>query len=288
MLNALEIKEKIISILRRRGPSLPVHISKEIGLSILFTSAFLSELFSEKKIKMSNMRVGSSPVYFLQEQEPKLENFSQHLKSREKDALILLKEKKFLKDSEQEPAIRIALREIKDFAIPFEKNSELLWRFFTISETELEEKPQEIKPVISIVEIEKKQDSEELKIFEEKIPLAKIKPKEKKAKKSKPKKTDDKFFNKVKEFLSKRSTEISDIESVSKKELILKIKNSEGESLLVAYNKKKITEKDIIKAQKKSSELALQYTILSLGEIPKKTQSLIEALKNLSSIEKIE
>jgi len=37
-----EIKEKIILILRKNGPSLPVHIAKEIETSILFTSAFLS------------------------------------------------------------------------------------------------------------------------------------------------------------------------------------------------------------------------------------------------------
>ena len=43
-----EIKEKILSILKRRGPSLPVHIAKEIESSMLFTSAFLSELVSEK------------------------------------------------------------------------------------------------------------------------------------------------------------------------------------------------------------------------------------------------
>jgi len=34
---------------KRRGPSLPVHIASETGLSMLFASAFLSELLSEKK-----------------------------------------------------------------------------------------------------------------------------------------------------------------------------------------------------------------------------------------------
>jgi len=117
-----QIKEKIIFTIKRRGPSLPVHIAKEIGLNMLFTSAFLSELFSEKKIRISNLKVGSSPVYFLSGQEPMLENFSQYLKSKEKDAFMILKERKFLKDNVQDPAIRVALRAIKDFAIPFKKN----------------------------------------------------------------------------------------------------------------------------------------------------------------------
>ena len=103
-------------------------------MSILFTSAFLSELLAEKRIKISNMKVGSSPLHFISGQETRLENFSQHLKSREKDAYELLREKKFLKDSEQEPAIRVALRAIKDFAISFKKNNVIIWRYFTASE----------------------------------------------------------------------------------------------------------------------------------------------------------
>jgi len=146
--NNLNLKEKILSILQKRGPSLPVHIAKEIDLSMLFASAFLSELVSEKKIKISNMKIGNSPIYFLPGQESMLEKFSQYLKSKEKEAFILLKEKKFLKDKNQDPAIRIALRTIKDFAIAFKKNEEIIWRFFTVSETEFII-PKTIKPEYS-------------------------------------------------------------------------------------------------------------------------------------------
>ena len=89
-----KIKEKIIFTLRRRGPCLPVHIANEIQTSILFASAFLSELVSEKKIKMSYMKVGSSPIYFIPGQERHLERFSEHLKSKEKEAFLLLRERK--------------------------------------------------------------------------------------------------------------------------------------------------------------------------------------------------
>ena len=76
-------KDKLLSTLRIRGPSLPVQIAKAIGVSPLFASAFLSELKSEDKLKISNMRVGSSPLYYLQGQENMLENFSQYLNNRE-------------------------------------------------------------------------------------------------------------------------------------------------------------------------------------------------------------
>jgi len=267
------IKGKILFILQKRGPSLPVHIARETGLSILFASAFLSELLSEKKIKISNMKVGSSPVYFLLGQESMLENFAQHLKSKEREAFILLKEKKFLKDKEQDPAIRVALRAIKDFAMPFKKNEETFWRYFTAPETEfkIKEKPKKI---------EKKKSEEKLDIFDKK-------PK-KTIRKKIPKKKNDKFFTRVKEFLSKKSIEIVDIESFYKNELILHIKIQGERKLLVAYNKKRINENDIVKANKRASESNLSYIILSLGEPLKKLNSVINAVKNLSAIEKLE
>ena len=131
-----QIKEKILFTLRRRGPCLPVHIASEIETSILFASAFLSELFSEKKTKMSYMKIGSSSLYFIPGQEYLLEKFSYHLKSKERDAFELLINHKFLVDSKQDPAIRVALRAIRDFAIPFKQGEEIIWRYFTIPESE--------------------------------------------------------------------------------------------------------------------------------------------------------
>ncbi len=281
-----QLKEKIILILKRRGPSLPVHIAKETGLSILFTSAFLSELLSDKRIKLSNMRVGSSPIYFIEGQEPRLENFSQHLNSKEKEALEILKEKKFLKDTEQQPAIRVALRAIKDFAIAFKKNDEIFWRYFTIPESEFQEKP---KPLIkkiteSLIKTQPEEISKELDIFEEKIP----KPKKKTKKRAESSKANEKFFNKVKEFLKEKSIEMSGIEGFSKNDLTLRVKKQDKEHLLVAYNKKRIIESDIAKAYKKATELNLPYIILSLGEPSKKLSTFIDAIKGLSEIGKIE
>ena len=59
------IKNKIISFIEKNGPSLPAHIASEIEQSILFSSAFLAELLSEKKLVLSHMRVGSSPLYLI-------------------------------------------------------------------------------------------------------------------------------------------------------------------------------------------------------------------------------
>jgi hypothetical protein len=366
--DASKIREKILSILRMKGPTLPVFISQDTGISILFASAFLSELLSDKLVKMSHMRVGNSPIYYVPGQEPQLERFSNYLKSKEKDAFLLLQEKKFLKDSEQSPAIRVALREIKDFAVPFRKENQTFWRYFTSKESEFK---QNIKPIeehefvqakpkpfdkeerkigekmikdIDIKEIEEiRKDKEKLEKKEEvgedieeeieeeeeyiQLPVPstekvkeekreevekkeehppekkKEKPQKEKPERQKPKektKTEkttkkkaahgqnDKFFDKIKEFLSKETIEIMNIESFNKNEILLRIKSEGTEKLLVAYNKKKILDTDIINANKKASKLNLKYLILSMGEPSKKLSNLIESAQNLEKIEKIE
>jgi len=292
-----QIRDKIIAFINLKGPSLPVQIAKETGLSILFASAFLSELFGEKIIKISNIRVGNSPLYFIPGQEPQLEKFYHYLKSKEKEAFLLLKEKQILNDSEQQPAIRVALREIKDFAIPFEKNEEVFWRYFLIEE------PIEIKkeiPTLIEEEIEKqkevKEEIIEKEIISEKETIQEEKPKKLKKTKSETKtkksgkndKKNENFFNKIKEFLSKKKIEIIDIKDFKNDEAVLKVKKGDKEELLFVFNKKSITEKEIIKAWKKSTELKMPYGILSLGETPKKMNELMSAFKGLSTVEKLE
>jgi len=136
-------KEAIMSVLRMKGPSLPIHVAREIKVAPLFVSAFLSELKAENKIRLSEMRVGSSPIYYIVGQEEKLENYVQYLNSREREAFHLLKEKSILMDDEQTPVVRVALRAIRDFAkgvrVRVNGESKLVWRHFMIGEDNVEE-----------------------------------------------------------------------------------------------------------------------------------------------------
>jgi len=287
-----QIKENILRFLILHGPSLPVHMAGEIKSSILFTSAFLSELVSEKKVKMSNMRVGSSPVYFLPGQENALEKFSEHLKSKEKEAFILLKEKNFLRDSAQQPAIRVALREIRDFALPFKSQGEIIWRYFLSPESEYtpREPVKEEKPIKTEVKEIKKEVIEEekpLDIFTKTKEKPKAEPKGKKIESriKKPKaKQKEKFFGRIKEFLGEKAIELKDIENFTKNEIILRVIHNSQEKILVAFNKKKITDNDMIKAHKKALDSGLPYMLLGLSEPTKKTSDLVKAMKDLSSI----
>jgi hypothetical protein len=299
MQNTLDIKNKIIRTIQIKGPSIPVHISKEINQSILFTSAFLSELLSEKKLKITNLRVGSSPIYFLLGQENQLEKYSQYLKSKEKEAFILLKEKKILEDDKQIPAIRVALRAIKDFAIAFKKQEQIYWRYFLTQEKEFDlqkdisqENSQKITDKKNTLSITPKKINEDLKFNKQEINHSENKPKKQIIKKTNKKKSNqkanEKFFNKIKEYLSEKSIEIVGIEGFSKTEITLKLNIQGEEKLMIAYNKKRITEKDITNAYKKAKEIKLKYIILSLGETSKKIDNLIKAIKNLEDIEKIQ
>ena len=307
------LKDKIMQILRLKGPSLPSMVAKEINKDMLFTSAFLSELLSEKKIKTSNLKVGSSPIYFIPGQEIQLEKFSSHMKNKEKEAYDLLKSKKILKDKDLDPAIRVALRTIRDFAIPFKKNEDIYWRYFTLESSELERffLPESKKSESNIIQNEiiknnpsnqpkeiKPELKKELNIFEKKKQVSKEEKQEiekpqkkvvrKKAIRKKSSNTkNEKFFDKVKEYLENNSFEILGFEGFSKSDLKLKIKKSDEECLLIAYNKKRINEKDILNAYKIAKEKNMKYMIISLGEPAKKITNFIEAVKNLKELDKI-
>ena len=221
-----------------------------------------------------------------------LDPFSSFLKSKEKDAFILLKEKEFLEDISQEPAIRVALREIKDFAVPFKTNDAVIWRFFTTPESEFS-KPTE-KAEEEILQKEEPHTQEQPKKEVINSPIEKIqkeKPVKKTGKIQKKNKTSQKennFLDKVRSFLAEKSIEISDIIGIGKNELVLKIKEKDSqEKIIIAYNKKKIDENDIIRASKKASEFNLPYVVVSLGEPVKKINDFISASKNLHSLEKL-
>src|SRR3989344_8217717 len=138
-MNVNETHEKIIGFLGKKGPSLPINVAKELKMFFLFISAFLSELLNEKRVKMSNLKVGGSSLYFLDGQEEQLESYYKFMHPKEAEVFLLLKENKILKDGEQDPAIRVALRSIRDFAVGFNSNDEIYWRYFSVPEIEANE-----------------------------------------------------------------------------------------------------------------------------------------------------
>ena len=307
MQKLLQIKEKIVETIRQRGPELPVRIASLIGQNNLFTSAFMSELAGEQRIKISNMKVGSSPLYYISGQEEQLQKYTEHLNHKEKETFKLLKEKEILQDSEQEPAIRIALRSIKDFAvqinirdkgeekifwklhtIPNEKAKEIIEQMLSPIKQNIQEIKQEKIEQIPEVNLENKQEKIIEKETVQEMPLA-INTSLKKPTKIKEINSD--FIKKVRENMQKMQYEIINEYLIKKKELSgkLKIKTTFGDQELyfIAKDKKKITLDDLVNTLQKAQADKMPAIILSTGEIDKKALNYYKEWNNLIKHQKI-
>ena len=305
--NIPEVKKHILSILKVKGPSLPVQIASEVKINSLFVGAILSELGNNKLLKISNMKVGGSPLYYLQGQETGLEKFHSYLDGKEKETFLLLKQKKILEDKTQLPAIRVALRNLKDFSISFTKDNEIWWRFHTATEEEIKEllepKKEEVKELPTKVEIKK----EPVKIVEEVIPKTEIvkeikkepnKPQmqpikiesnkqlniglksDKQEKQQMPKEKPE-FALQIINLLKQNKIEILEEKEVKKREFscIIKINSDLGKIklLCIAKDKKSITENDLKLILQQAQTLKMPALVLFPGEINKKALEYAES-----------
>jgi CHAT domain-containing protein len=301
-------KERILKIIQERGPSFPVQIARTINVSPLFTSVFLSELYEDSKLRMSHMKIGSSSLYFVQGQEAMLENFIEHLNQREKEVFTLIKRELVLEDEKQTPITRVALRAIKDFALPFKitinSTDKIFWKYHLLSDSDFDRKIKRILDPLAPIE-EKKEEKEiilpkvEIKLKEEKAPDEPVidansniqdelqKPEPSKSKK----KIVSKFADNIKDYLASKDIEILTSILEKKKEFMAKIRTDtlfgKQEYYLIAKDKKKINETDITLALQKAQSEKMPALILSPGEIDKKAHPHIKEWRNLVKFEKI-
>jgi len=158
-------KEKILEVVKQ-GPTFPAKIAKQLGGGgdTMLIGAILSTLISTGDIKVSTLKVGGSPLYYVPEQESKLEDFLSYMNEKDKRVFILLKAQKVLQDSAQDPLTRVSLRTIKDFAKSFEIDYQgqkvLFWRFYSLSK-------EDAVPIAKKVVIEAKQVETETPVVKE-------------------------------------------------------------------------------------------------------------------------
>ncbi|MBD3313883.1 hypothetical protein GF345_05570 [Candidatus Woesearchaeota archaeon] len=152
---------KAMSIIRAKGPVIPSQINKELEIDVLMGSAVLSELVDKGQLKLTNVKIGGSPLYYAPGQETRLQEFSKHLNSKDQETFQMLKERKVVKDKDLEPLRRVSLRQIKDFAKPLSvkigDEQILFWKWYLLSNEEAgkiirgmlpaaQPKPREVKP----------------------------------------------------------------------------------------------------------------------------------------------
>ena len=291
MIDIEEKKRKIISFLDSNGPSLPVRIAKKIEMEPVFASAILSELLNEKRIKLSHMKIGASPLYLLPTQEKRLEEHHSNLKNIEKDAYLKLKENKFLIDNEEIPAIRVALRNLKDFAKNFNFEEKIIWRYAFISEEDIVNilKKKKEKPLEKI--IEKPEIKNLINVEPGKKPTKENIQKEKKIEdifKENSEESSTEFSEEVKDFLSKNKIKLIEEIQRDKKEIVAKIgiESTIGELnfILIAKNKKTTSKDEINSALQRASYNKMPCLYLLKKEPQKSILKFVEQYKNLIKI----
>lgn len=326
-LNIAEKKPIVVEILKNNGPSLPGKIAREIKLSVLFTSALLSEMVSDKTIKFSFLKVGSSPLYYLPGQEQMLENFVNHLHNKEKEVFLLLKEKQILFEDELEPVQRVCLSNMKDFAVPIKITSgnqeKIFWRFYSLLEEESfkkareflskipqipqtkepdkrltdYEKPDEIQETIKKLKEEhaikpikekiEKPTKKEVKVEEQKILHQEIL--KKKVRKRSPTKRKRDFINKVIDYVNEKEIKIIKNFEDENKVCIAQMDSKLGlmHFLVFVLNKKSLNESDLSLAFTEGQHEKLPVLLITNGKLTKKAEEYQKRLGNLLIVHKI-
>jgi len=263
------IYEKVISFIQEQGPSLPSQVAKMLEKDTFFAGAILSDLLSKKAIRITTAKIGSSPLYYLPDQKEKLSMLYDKLPLREREAYDFLKEKKIVKDSDTQPSIRVALRMLKDFAIPTQINSTLVWRWYLTPEIELQKKfaaktIQQQKPV------------------QQKLPKPSPQPP-----------PEDTFAQIAYNYLTSNNVTIEEkISQRKNREVILEIKVPSAlgplDMLAIAKNKKRISDSDLSLAHQKGQTKKLPVLFLTTGELTKKALAHIEKnLKGYITVKKL-
>lgn len=134
-------QEKVLYFLKVVGPTIPSKVAKNINTDIMLASAHLSDLAAQGKVKISSLKVGGSPLYYLPGQEEQLYHFAAG-NLNPKDFLVLeaLKQQRILRENSLDLLSKVALRSLKDFAVPLQVtvagNRELFWKWHLLSDAE--------------------------------------------------------------------------------------------------------------------------------------------------------
>ncbi|MEM4253889.1 MAG: hypothetical protein QXR48_00670 [Candidatus Woesearchaeota archaeon] len=141
-MGALDYRDRIRAMIEQR-PVQPTQVAKELLTDSMLASAMLSEMSEKGLLKVSHLKVGSSPLYYHPDHPEHLLDFVQHLNEKDRKTVYLLREKKVLNDAALDPLTRVSLRSIKDFAKPLDVvvdgNKLLFWKFYLLTDEEAAE-----------------------------------------------------------------------------------------------------------------------------------------------------
>jgi hypothetical protein len=232
------------------------------------------------------MKVGSSSLFFLPGQEEQLENFVQYLNQKEKEAQSLIKKQGILFDDVQDPAIRVALRAIKDFAIPLKvkinEEHKIVWKYYLLNEPEVDSL---LQKSINPTKETRKEPEEQAKTEQKEQQSQKETEKTQKKEKKKTKTESSEFPQHVKNFIASREIELIAAHLEKKKELLGLVRADspfgKQEYYLIARDKKKVTEQDLEFALEKAQKERMPALLIFPGELDRKASMKSIELRNL-------
>lgn len=143
-----DYREKVEKLAREKGALLPIDVAKALNTNTILASAMLSEMSSKGLLKISNLKIGTSPLYIHPERKEILEQYITALNEKDRETCNTLKNAGILRDNEQTPLIRVSLRNIKDYAVPLDVTingaKETLWKWHLIDNKTAESMIREI------------------------------------------------------------------------------------------------------------------------------------------------
>jgi hypothetical protein len=321
MIDVQDVKQKILNFIEEGGPTIPVKIAKEIKMDPVWASAILAELVNSKKIIMSSMRWGSTSFYLKPGQEEGLVLLADEVLSGiPKDAFLLLRKNKVLKDILQDPQIRVALRSLKDFATPFEYKDEIYWRYnfepkenvesLLVGKENVVTAPSQVGDEVSLDKVEElvtesaeegldgnHEDSDEdadeyaAEDVDEDVgeggglsgnDVENILEES----------NETALVDKVRKYLGKECIVVLEETDIKKKEFLgigrIRTVLGEMELTILARDKKNINEKDIERAYELVNEYKRVVLFLTTGDFVKKTKEFYRDYKNLIRVERLD
>ncbi len=136
-------RDVVLRLVRTRGPVIPNELKRDLkqGDTVLL-GAMLSELASKGLVKISKVKIGGSPFYYDPQQPATLEKATGHLNEKDQRTWRLLKERKVLRDDEQDALTRVSLRNIPDYSVRLEASAGdeqmIFWKYYLVPDEEAE------------------------------------------------------------------------------------------------------------------------------------------------------
>ena len=292
----MEYREKILA-LARSAPLLPSAVAKSLNVNSIMAGAMLSEMSGKGLLKISALKVGSSPLYFIPGNEAQLLNYLEGMNEKDRRTVNKLKEEKVIRDNEADPLTRVSLTKIKDFAKPltvaYQDKQELFWKWYGLPDKEAEEiirqKVEGVQPVTPKVETPAQQklvEEKHVKPIEKQVEAPVKKPIEKPVKQKTAEPSGD-FWDKIQSFFTQNNITLVERSIIKKKtefDLIVEVPSPVGKLSYYckARSKKRVTDADISAAYVQGQIKKLPVIVLIDGELTKQAQSVLSQLKGLT------